>query len=137
MADTVVQTNNKAVRFRGRPDKERTMPLKKGKGKAVVSENISEMVHAGHPQKQAVAAALSTARRSGKKKHNPGKAVPKHLRGRGLISAKAEAAMGKDDAAAAKPWKGHKLPAAAASTHGKHDAAGAKSPVGKHAAEDA
>ena len=43
------------------------MPLKKGSSKAVVSKNIREMVKAGHPQKQAVAAALSTARKSGKK----------------------------------------------------------------------
>lgn len=40
------------------------MPLHPGKSKAVVSENISEMVHAGHPQNQAVAAALRTARES-------------------------------------------------------------------------
>lgn len=40
------------------------MPLVKGKSKAVVSSNIREMVRAGHPQKQAVAAALSTARKS-------------------------------------------------------------------------
>lgn len=42
------------------------MPLKPGKSKQVISNNIREMVRAGHPQKQAVAAALSKAR--GKKK---------------------------------------------------------------------
>jgi len=43
------------------------MPLKKGKSKKVVSSNIREMVHSGHPRKQAVAAALDQARRSGAK----------------------------------------------------------------------
>ncbi len=43
------------------------MPLKKGKSKAVISENIKEMVESGYPQKQAVAASLNTARKSGAK----------------------------------------------------------------------
>lgn len=42
------------------------MPLKSGKSQQVISSNIKEMMKAGHPQKQAIAAALSKAR--GKKK---------------------------------------------------------------------
>lgn len=38
------------------------MPLKSGSSKAVISSNIKEMVKAGHPQKQAVAAALHNAK---------------------------------------------------------------------------
>lgn len=41
------------------------MPLHKGKSKKIISENISEMVQAGHPKQQAVAAALNQARKSG------------------------------------------------------------------------
>lgn len=40
------------------------MPLAKGKSQKAISGNISEMMHAGHAQDQAVAAALETARRS-------------------------------------------------------------------------
>lgn len=43
------------------------MPLKKGASKGVISKNIREMVHSGHPRKQAVAAALDEARKSGAK----------------------------------------------------------------------
>lgn len=43
------------------------MPLKSGKSKAVASENIKEMVKAGHPQKSAVAAALAKAGKSNKR----------------------------------------------------------------------
>lgn len=43
------------------------MPLIKSGSKKAVSTNIREMMAAGHPQKQAVAAALDTARRYGRK----------------------------------------------------------------------
>ena len=38
--------------------------LKKGKSKKVVSENIRREMHAGKPQKQAIAIGLAMARRS-------------------------------------------------------------------------
>lgn len=39
------------------------MPLKRGKSQVTISKNISEMIHAGHPRDQAVAAALNIARK--------------------------------------------------------------------------
>ena len=43
------------------------MPLKKGKSKKVISDNIRTERNAGKKQSQAVAIALNTARKSGAK----------------------------------------------------------------------
>ena len=43
------------------------MPLKKGKSKKTIGRNIAEMENSGYPPKQAIAASLSQARRSGAK----------------------------------------------------------------------
>lgn len=42
------------------------MPLKKGRSKKVISQNIREMMRSGHPQKQAIAAAMHMAGKSRK-----------------------------------------------------------------------
>jgi len=54
------------------------MPLHSGCSRKVISSNISEMSHSGHPLNQAIAASLSNARRQGckikkKKKGSYGK----------------------------------------------------------------
>jgi hypothetical protein len=45
------------------------MPLKKGKSKKVIGQNIRTEMHAGKPQKQAIAIAMSKA---GKKRKGKG-----------------------------------------------------------------
>lgn len=49
------------------------MPLAKGKSKKTISKNIKTEMHAGKPQKQAVAIALSEARKSDAKIPKKGK----------------------------------------------------------------
>ena len=56
------------------------MPLKKGKSKKTISENIKTEIEAGRPRNQAVAIALNQARKSGAKisrKKKPTKKVGK------------------------------------------------------------
>jgi hypothetical protein len=51
------------------------MPLKKGSSQKTVSSNISELVHSGRPQKQAIAIALNTARQRRAKRDLGGQTV--------------------------------------------------------------
>lgn len=73
------------------------MPLKKGKSQKTVSANISELMHSGRPQKQAVAIALDVARRT--KKQGGGAIgidalVRSYLEGRIGLAKFVEAAVG-------------------------------------------
>jgi len=40
------------------------MPLEPGDSRSVVGRNIGEMIRAGHPRRQAIAASLANARKS-------------------------------------------------------------------------
>lgn len=44
------------------------MPLKKGRSKKTISENIRELRHAGYPQRQAIAIAMNKAGKGRKRK---------------------------------------------------------------------
>lgn len=55
------------------------MPLIKSASKKAIGSNIREMVHAGHPKDQAIAAALDTARRA--KREDGGRLHPKVFHG--------------------------------------------------------
>jgi len=57
------------------------MPLKPGSSQETISHNISEMVHHGHPQNQAIAAAMRSAGKS-----NQPDDAPVEDQGQGAIS---------------------------------------------------
>jgi hypothetical protein len=49
------------------------MPLLKGSSKETIGENIREMMHAGHPQAQAIAASMRNAGKGKKRKKKAAK----------------------------------------------------------------
>jgi hypothetical protein len=60
--------------------KEITMPLTKGYSSKSIGKNIAKEMKAGMPQKQAVAVALTTARKAAKAAGKPSKAPAKPMK---------------------------------------------------------
>lgn len=58
------------------------MPLKRGKSKKTISENIKREMKAGRPRRQAVAIALDVARESGARIPKKGKKLSKRAKKR-------------------------------------------------------
>ena len=56
------------------------MPLQSGKSNKVISSNISELIHSGRPQAQAVAIAMSKAGKSRKKKSHDKNYSSEHVK---------------------------------------------------------
>jgi hypothetical protein len=61
------------------------MPLAKGSSQKTVSKNISELVRSGRPQKQAIAIALDTARKSKRSGRATGGPAPEEMKRGGSI----------------------------------------------------
>jgi hypothetical protein len=57
------------------------MPLAQGTSRQTISHNISEMIHAGHPRDQAIAAALKKAGKSKMVKFSGGHVKRQYLLG--------------------------------------------------------
>jgi hypothetical protein len=60
--DTIVQIRKSVKTLKT----QHTMPLKPGRSKKTISQNIKRLVHEGKPQKQAIAIAYSVAGKSRK-----------------------------------------------------------------------
>jgi hypothetical protein len=56
------------------------MPLRKGKSRKVISQNIREMMASGHPQDQSVAAAMNEAGMSKDERMTDAEMKAKHKR---------------------------------------------------------
>lgn len=65
--DDLLVHQKRMLAFIQQKRKEMVMPHKQGYNKATIAHNIKHMIRAGHPRKQAIAAAYSTARRVAKK----------------------------------------------------------------------